>query len=60
VFIERSALEAAGLTGFGSRARRKILFTVPEDKMGALVRQLRDGLKNNLINVRSSGTLRRT
>jgi putative ABC transport system permease protein len=53
VFIERSALEAAGLTGFGSRARRRILFTVPEDKMGALVRQLRDALKNNLINVRS-------
>ncbi|HSE38813.1 MAG TPA: ABC transporter permease, partial [Blastocatellia bacterium] len=53
VFIERSALEEAGLTGFGSRARRKILFTVPEDKMGALVRQLRDSLRNNLINVRS-------
>lgn len=53
VFIERSALEAAGLTGFGSRARRKLLFTVPEAKMGALVRQLRDALRNNLINVRS-------
>lgn len=53
VFIEKSALEAAGLTGFGSRARRKILFTVPEDKMNQLVRQLRDQLKNNLINVRS-------
>ena len=53
VFIERSALEEAGLTGFGSRARRKILLTVPEDKMSALVRQLRDELRNNLINVRS-------
>ena len=53
VFIERSALEAAGLTGFGSRARRKILFTVPEENMTALVRQLRDQLKNNQINVRS-------
>jgi len=53
VFIEASALEAAGLTGFGSRARRKILLTVPEDKMRALVRQLRDELRNNLINVRS-------
>jgi len=53
VFIERSALEAAGLTGFGSRARRKLLFTVPEDKMGALVRELRKELRNNLINVRS-------
>ena len=53
VFIERSALEAAGLTGFGSRARRKLLFTVPEDKMGPLVRELRNELRNNLINVRS-------
>ncbi|HSB09326.1 MAG TPA: FtsX-like permease family protein [Blastocatellia bacterium] len=53
VFIERSAVESAGLTGFGSRARRKILFTVPEDKMSNLVRQLRDQLKNNQINVRS-------
>ena len=53
VFIEGSALEGAGLTGFGSRARRKILFTVPEDKMRPLVRQLRDELRNNLVNVRS-------
>lgn len=53
VFIEKSAVDSAGLTGFGSRARRKILFTVPEDKMKVLVRQLRDQLKNNLINVRS-------
>lgn len=53
VFIERSALEAAGLTGFGSRARRKILFTVSEENMSALVRQLRDQLKSNQINVRS-------
>ena len=53
VFIERSSLESAGLTGFGSRARRKLLFTVPEDKLGALVRELREGLRNNLINVRS-------
>src|SRR5262249_61486521 len=27
--------------------------TVPEDKMGPMVRQLREGLRNNLINVRS-------
>ncbi|MEK6324145.1 MAG: FtsX-like permease family protein [Acidobacteriota bacterium] len=53
VFIERTAVEAAGLTGFGSRARRKIFFTTPVDKIAALVRQLRDELKNNLVNVRS-------
>src|SRR5262249_50785392 len=33
VFIERSAVDSAGLTGFGSRARRKIGFIVPGDKM---------------------------
>src|SRR6185369_13780596 len=53
VFIERSAVESAGLTGFGSRARRKIFFTVPREKMAILVRQLRDELKNELVNVRS-------
>jgi putative ABC transport system permease protein len=53
VFIERSAVESAGLTGFGSRARRKIYFTTPADKVTAFSRQLRDELKNNLVNVRS-------
>lgn len=54
VFIERAALEAAGLTGFGSRARRRILFSTPEDKMELLTRELRAEFKNNnLINVRS-------
>src|SRR5205085_3299671 len=54
VFIERAALEAAGLTGFGSRARRRILFSTPEDKMEPLVKQLRAEFKNNnIINVRS-------
>ena len=53
VFLERTAVESAGLTGFGSRARRKIFFTTPEDKVAALSRQLRDELKNNLVNVRS-------
>ena len=54
VFIERVALEAAGLTGFGSRARRRILFSTPEDKMEPLVKQLRAEFKNNnIINVRS-------
>ena len=53
VFIERTAVESAGLTGFGSRARRKIFFTTPVDKIPALVRRLRNELKNNLVNVRS-------
>src|SRR5712692_2361197 len=53
VFVERTAVESAGLTGFGSRARRKIFFTTPTDRVAALSRQLRDELKNNLVNVRS-------
>src|SRR5205085_1705533 len=54
VFIERAALETAGLTGFGSRARRRLLFSTPEDQMEALVKQLRAEFKNNnLINVRT-------
>jgi putative ABC transport system permease protein len=57
VFIERAALESAGLTGFGSRARRRILLSTPEDKMEALVKQLRAEFKNdNVINVRSFKT----
>ncbi|PYT05376.1 MAG: hypothetical protein DMF60_12205, partial [Acidobacteria bacterium] len=53
VFIERTAVESAGLTGFGSRARRKIFFTTPVETIPKLVRQLREELKNNLVNVRS-------
>jgi putative ABC transport system permease protein len=53
VFIERTAVESAGLTGFGSRARRKIFFTTQVNNIKPLVRQLRDEMKNNLVNVRS-------
>ena len=53
VFIERSAVEATGLTGFGSRARRKIQFVTPEGQVDNLSRQLREALKNSLVNVRS-------
>jgi putative ABC transport system permease protein len=53
VLVERASLEAAGLTGFGSRARRKILLRTREGEVETLVRQLRDGLKNNLVSVRS-------
>ena len=51
VFIERAAVERAGLTGFGSRARRKILLRT--DAPDALVKRLRGELKNPTINVRS-------
>lgn len=53
VFIERAAVEGSGLTGFGSRARRRILLSTPADKMETLVKQLRAELKNNIVNVRS-------
>lgn len=53
VFIERSAVDSTGLTGFGSRARRRILFSTPADKMELLVKQLRAELKTTVVNVRS-------
>ncbi|HEX8501187.1 MAG TPA: FtsX-like permease family protein [Pyrinomonadaceae bacterium] len=53
VFVARADLEAAGLTGFGSRARRKILFRAGEGRMEELVRSLRAELGNNVVNVRS-------
>jgi putative ABC transport system permease protein len=53
VFVARADLEAAGLTGFGSRARRKILFRAGEGRMEELTRTLRSALGSNLVNVRS-------
>ena len=54
VFVSREDLEAAGLTGFGSRARRKILFRVGEGRLNEFVGALRAELgSNNVVNVRS-------
>jgi len=53
VFIERSALEGAGLTGFGSRARRRMLLATPEGQAENLTKQLREELKSQYVNVRS-------
>ena len=53
VFVERGAFEAAGLTGFGSRARRRILLRTKEGEAEAVVRTLRAELKNELVGVRS-------
>lgn len=53
VLMARSDLEAAGLTGFGSRARRKILFKIPDEKLQPVVKDLRQELKPYLIRVRS-------
>jgi putative ABC transport system permease protein len=53
VFIERAAVESAGLTGFGSRARRKILFMTRPEVMAKFVESLRAELKKSQFNVRS-------
>jgi putative ABC transport system permease protein len=53
VYAEREAFEAAGLTGFGSRARRRMLFKTPEGRADELARALRDELGNNVVGVRS-------
>jgi putative ABC transport system permease protein len=53
VFIARADLESAGLTGFGSRARRKILFKVADGRLNEFVGALRTEVGNNLVNVRS-------
>jgi putative ABC transport system permease protein len=53
VFIERAALERAGLTEFGSRARRRILLRVQAGAAESLARELRAALKNSFVNVRT-------
>ncbi|MDQ3135146.1 MAG: ABC transporter permease, partial [Acidobacteriota bacterium] len=53
VFVERAAVEQTGLTGFGSRARRRLLFKTPSGAMESLVQGLRANLKDSLISVRS-------
>src|SRR5688500_3285741 len=53
VFVSRADLESAGLTGFGSRARRKMLFKAGEGRMEELARTLRAEVGGNLVNVRS-------
>ncbi|HEV2915832.1 MAG TPA: FtsX-like permease family protein [Pyrinomonadaceae bacterium] len=53
VFVARSAIEATGLTGFGSRARRRILFKVREGELEGFVRTLRGELKGQLVTVNS-------
>lgn len=53
VFIAREQIAATGLTGFGSRSRNRILLKVPPAELNALVSDLRAGLKENLVSVRS-------
>ncbi|MCA1591672.1 MAG: ABC transporter permease, partial [Acidobacteria bacterium] len=54
VFVELQSLKGAGLTGFGSRARHKLLFKTRGDgEVAPLVQRLRTELGNNVVNVRS-------
>ncbi|HYJ86842.1 MAG TPA: FtsX-like permease family protein [Pyrinomonadaceae bacterium] len=53
VFIARSAIEETGLAGFGSRARHRVLLSTTEQSLDSLVKELRAGLKSNLITVRT-------
>jgi putative ABC transport system permease protein len=53
VLIERSAVEETGLTGFGSRARRRILLRVQEGQLETVVQQLRDELRGQLVTINS-------
>jgi len=53
VFIARSAIEETGLAGFGSRARHRVLLSTTEGALDSLVKELRSGLKSNLITVRT-------
>jgi len=53
VFIAREAIAQTGLTGFGSRARHKVLLKVPPGRMFALVVNLRSALKDNFVTVRT-------
>lgn len=53
VLVMRDSLEKAGMTGFGSRARRKILLRVPEDQVQNLTKTLQKQIKDNFVRVRS-------
>ncbi|HEY9284298.1 MAG TPA: FtsX-like permease family protein, partial [Pyrinomonadaceae bacterium] len=53
VFIARRAIEETGLTGFGSRARHRMLFRVRGDGTERLVAELRAALRGGLVSVRS-------
>jgi putative ABC transport system permease protein len=53
VLIGLDDLEATGLLGFGSRARRVLLVRVPEDRVQPLVTALRNELRSDFVNARS-------
>ncbi len=55
VFIEKKAFDEAGLTGNGSRARRRILLRTSGDnrEITEITKALREGLKGSVVTVQS-------
>src|SRR6185295_11615906 len=53
VLIDYDDLPSTRLLGFGSRADRRLHVKVPDDRIEALVRTLREDLKDDFINTRS-------
>ncbi|HEV3471488.1 MAG TPA: FtsX-like permease family protein [Pyrinomonadaceae bacterium] len=53
VFVERGAVEEAGLAGFGSRTRRRVLLRAGEGRAEELAARLRAELGDSLLGVRS-------
>lgn len=53
VMVLRADMETAGLAGFGSRARRKILFKTREDEVQPLTKSLQKDIHDTFVRVRS-------
>ena len=53
VLVDYDDLEATGLLRFGSRARRALMLALPEADIEPLVERLKEGLKDQFVNVRS-------
>lgn len=53
VLIDRTALEQAGLLGFGSRARHQIMLRVDPLRVDAYTKDLRQAFRNEFVSVRS-------
>lgn len=52
VLIDRAALEATGLTGYGSRVRRQIMLQVAEGREDPVIQDLRDAFRNEFVSIR--------
>ena len=53
VLIDRTALEGAGLLGFGSRARHQIMVRMDPARLDSYTRELRQAFRNEFVSVRS-------